>query len=334
MAKFGEGDPRWLVKDMGENGRNVNSWHWEEKDCSKWAHSRLKEILSSIEISDMGDLTVIKVDKLSGDATYMRRKGKNILLYDLDCKVTWEGTLEGKKVTGFVHFPSICDDTETEQMECTVRLDSKKGDIGDRLLAEMTAKAPGILRGKLSGFVKELYDHVFTGASSVANSEAKPKPLTTVSSVTKISDKPATSTTSGKVRCSSFSVKMEWFAPARELFACLTDPNRLSAYQQSQAEMKGEEGSKFTLFHGSITGTIEKFDAPTTLVQKWRFGTWPNDHYSTVEIKIEDCGPSCNLELKHTGIPYEDLERTKSGWRENFWHRIRGMFGFNFKIVN
>lgn len=36
MAKFEEADPRWLVKDMGEAGRNVNNWHWTERDCTEW----------------------------------------------------------------------------------------------------------------------------------------------------------------------------------------------------------------------------------------------------------------------------------------------------------
>ena len=31
MAKFGEADPRWLVRDMGKDGTNVNGWHWQTK---------------------------------------------------------------------------------------------------------------------------------------------------------------------------------------------------------------------------------------------------------------------------------------------------------------
>ena len=29
MAKFEESDPRWLVKDLGDQGTNVNNWHCE-----------------------------------------------------------------------------------------------------------------------------------------------------------------------------------------------------------------------------------------------------------------------------------------------------------------
>ncbi len=33
MAKFGEADDRWIVKDLGEQGTNVNNWHWKEVIC-------------------------------------------------------------------------------------------------------------------------------------------------------------------------------------------------------------------------------------------------------------------------------------------------------------
>jgi len=28
MANWGEGDARWIVKDLGDAGRNVSGWHW------------------------------------------------------------------------------------------------------------------------------------------------------------------------------------------------------------------------------------------------------------------------------------------------------------------
>ena len=37
MAKFGEGDDRWLVKDLGEGGRNVRQLRGQKKGCWQWA---------------------------------------------------------------------------------------------------------------------------------------------------------------------------------------------------------------------------------------------------------------------------------------------------------
>lgn len=41
QAKWGEGDARWQVADMGVGGRNVNNWHWTEKDALPWCRERL-----------------------------------------------------------------------------------------------------------------------------------------------------------------------------------------------------------------------------------------------------------------------------------------------------
>ena len=44
MAKVGEGDERWIVKER-EDGTNVNGWHWKETNLTGWSQSRLKELL-------------------------------------------------------------------------------------------------------------------------------------------------------------------------------------------------------------------------------------------------------------------------------------------------
>ena len=33
MAKVGEGDERWIVKERAD-GQNCNNWHWTTKDVS------------------------------------------------------------------------------------------------------------------------------------------------------------------------------------------------------------------------------------------------------------------------------------------------------------
>ena len=44
MARVGEGDPRWLVAERTD-GRNVNGWHWEEKNALSWSKKRIQELL-------------------------------------------------------------------------------------------------------------------------------------------------------------------------------------------------------------------------------------------------------------------------------------------------
>jgi hypothetical protein len=76
MAKMGEGDDRWLVKDR-EDGANVNGWHWQEKDCLPWSKERLGSLLDGLPVV-AGDgavwLNVVKVQAVTGEAYVNIRK--------------------------------------------------------------------------------------------------------------------------------------------------------------------------------------------------------------------------------------------------------------------
>ena len=41
MAKWGEGDPRWIVEERPD-ATNVNNWHWTEKNADAWSKSKIK----------------------------------------------------------------------------------------------------------------------------------------------------------------------------------------------------------------------------------------------------------------------------------------------------
>ena len=41
MAKWGEGDPRWIVEERPD-ATNVNNWHWTERNADKWSKQKIK----------------------------------------------------------------------------------------------------------------------------------------------------------------------------------------------------------------------------------------------------------------------------------------------------
>ena len=48
MAKIGEGDERWIVKERSD-GANCNNWHWTTKDVTARAKAALTERLSAMK---------------------------------------------------------------------------------------------------------------------------------------------------------------------------------------------------------------------------------------------------------------------------------------------
>ena len=94
MAKVGEGDERWIVKER-EDGTNVNGWHWKETNLTGWSQSRLKELLGPVVAFEDGTgyAKVTEVEKIEGDVTVQSRKQKKFPLYELELTLKWEGQL-------------------------------------------------------------------------------------------------------------------------------------------------------------------------------------------------------------------------------------------------
>lgn len=68
MAKWGEGDARWIVQER-QDGANVNGWHWEEKNRMHWVKESVPTWLSGIEAtcqSRKASVRFAQVNKIDG----------------------------------------------------------------------------------------------------------------------------------------------------------------------------------------------------------------------------------------------------------------------------
>ena len=52
MAKWGEGDPRWIVEERPD-ATNVNNWHWTEKNADQWSKAKLRVSFIHFLLKDM-----------------------------------------------------------------------------------------------------------------------------------------------------------------------------------------------------------------------------------------------------------------------------------------
>lgn len=91
MAKYGEGDKRWIVEERAD-GTNVHNWHWAETDCLEWSRNFLSKLLSDKTLLE-GEANIYiktkKLDKVEGEAYVNIRKGKIIPGYELAVTLSW-----------------------------------------------------------------------------------------------------------------------------------------------------------------------------------------------------------------------------------------------------
>jgi len=131
-----------------------------------------------------------------------------------------------------------------------------------------------------------------------------------------------------KIETKSLSLKEELKCRKEEIFRTFLEPELVSAFTRGKATVDGRVGGKFVMFDGNITGEFTAIERDVEIKQKWRFRSWPEEHYSEVIIKFDEKEDHTNLSVTQTGIPASDFERTENGWKQFYFHSIKQTFGY------
>jgi len=350
MAKWGEGDMRWRVEDLGEQGRNVNNWHWEESNAIPWSKSRLEELLCGkllIDEDNGTQITTAEDLKINGEATINQRKGKIIPAYEIDLVIKWKGTApDGAEGTGEIKLPYISEENHDEDPEVQVSTHSG-GAAAEKMRELIVSKGRPVIYKGIAEFVRELRAggpcKPAAGGTPHVDGSGSAQPFTTIRPSVSGSDSqtaampPPTSTDAQKKSGGrSIEITESYFASAADIFECFTEPGRVRAYTGSPAEIEARSGGKFSMFGGSIEGTFRELQAPNLIDMDWRFSSWPDGAISRVVIQLEEKERgSVILKLKQTGIPDADrygnhdvIGMTTAGWKQQVLLRMRQVFGF------
>ena len=335
MAKWGEGDERWKVEDLGTSGRNVNGWHWVENNALPWSKDRLKELLTGIVLVDKEGTVVTTTPDitLTGDAVINQRKGKIIPAYELNLTLKWEGTdAEGSEGKGEVKVPYISEENHDEDPEVQISVTSG-GNPAEKMRNLIVNLGRKIVQEKVAQFVKEVHSG---GPIKLGSEPPAPETSNSAPDIPKTAPlapipAPAPPKPAAKSAGRSIEITETYFASCRDLYECFTDMGRVRAYTGSAAEIDAKPGGNFSMFGGSIEGKFRSLEPFTSIDMDWRFSSWPDGATSRVIITIEEKEKgSVTLHLKQSGIPDADrygnhdvLNMTQAGWRQQVLLRIR-----------
>ncbi|XP_021893986.1 activator of 90 kDa heat shock protein ATPase homolog 1 [Carica papaya] len=352
MAKYGEGDKRWIVEERSD-GTNVHNWHWAETNCLEWSRSFLSNHLSNMPVLE-GEggiyLKTTKIEKVDGEAYVNIRKGKIIPGYEISVSLSWEGEARdsaGKtllKAEGGVEIPYIADENADEDPEVKVSI-KDDGPIGKMLKEAMLSKGKPLILDKVRAYVQSMAkggpakDDLET--KKVAPKEqavpaAAVKKEGVVEKKEEVKEEVKKKKKEEKKGFKTITLTERFNCRARDLYEILMDENRWKGFTQSNARISKEVGGPFSIFDGSVTGTNLELQEGKLIVQKWRFGSWPDGVESMVRLTFEELEAGVTIvKLAHTDVPEEDrygnatvVENTERGWRDLIFHKIRAVFGF------
>lgn len=120
MAKWGEGDPRWIVEERPD-ATNVNNWHWTEKNATSWSQDKIKDLFNDLVIkTDSANVKITEISKCEGEASANNRKGKLIFFYEWNIVLTWKGTLtdsSGLTYEGKITIPNLSEENDVSEVD-------------------------------------------------------------------------------------------------------------------------------------------------------------------------------------------------------------------------
>ncbi|KAK7904694.1 hypothetical protein WMY93_017301 [Mugilogobius chulae] len=295
MAKWGEGDPRWIVEERAD-ATNVNNWHWTERDATNWSSEKLKSLLLGLSVeNEEGTCEITEVGKCDGEASINNRKGKLIFFYEWSLKATWTGkTKSGIQFKGSLEVPNLSDENDMEDLDISVSLN--KDEPETPLMKLMKTKGVDKVREALGSYVGYLKTEFTSGMI-----------LPTANGVSKTQ-------TSSQSKAKSDRTQM------------------VQAFTRCAASVDAERGGRFRLLDGNVYGEFMDLVPDEKIVMRWRFNNWPCEHYATISLTLVDRSSETELRAEFRGVPENEEERTRDGWQRYYFESIKMTFGFGARL--
>uniref|UniRef100_A0A3P9AZZ4 Activator of HSP90 ATPase activity 1 n=1 Tax=Maylandia zebra TaxID=106582 RepID=A0A3P9AZZ4_9CICH len=324
MAKWGEGDPRWIVEERAD-ATNVNNWHWTERDATNWSSDKLKSLLLGLSVeNEEGTCEVTEVSKVEGEASINNRKGKLIFFYEWNVKATWTGKSKaGVEYKGTIEVPNLSDENDMEDLDISVSLNKDEPDT--LLMNLMKTKGVDKFRDALQSYVG------FLKTGELTNSKFLPEPNYFYACVEQISSSASTATpvnTGVKIPTCKFTLKETFLTSPAELYRVFLNREMVQAFTRGSATVDGEKGGKFRLLDGNILGEF------TELVIKSMdlFFFFATEHYATITMTFLDRSSETELKVEYRGVPNSQEEQTKEGWKRYYFESIKQTFGYGARL--
>lgn len=342
MAKWGEGDPRWIVEERPD-ATNVNNWHWTEKNATPWSKDKLKNLLQEFVINNSSpECKVVEIEKLDGEASANNRKGKLIFFYEWNIVLKWKGLVDDEEVTGKVTIPNLSEENDMDEVELTVTVDNSN-DATEKLKLFMYNVGRDKIRHQLATYVKELKQDFAKGLILPKKGDEengvtpviKPDKETVYASgfnKPKIELKTVTSSGSKQVGCKldvkTLETVEKFQCRANELYDALTRTDMVTAFTRGHVKLELFSGGEFVYFGGNVSGQFKEIIPNKKITQTWRLKQWPSGHYSNVVMEFDEKEDHTVLKLTQTLIPSAEFEATKANWTRYYWDSVRSAFGF------
>ncbi|MCX6252084.1 MAG: SRPBCC family protein [Bacteroidetes bacterium] len=114
-------------------------------------------------------------------------------------------------------------------------------------------------------------------------------------------------------------------ATPEQVYQLIMDQKKHAAFTGSKAVMSTKVNGKFSVFDGYCLGYNIELIGGKKIVQAWHFAEegWPDDHFSTCTFLFSKVGDKTKLIFLQTGVPEENLDALREGWKQFYWEPMK-----------
>jgi len=357
MAKWGEGDPRWIVEQRGD-AHNVNNWHWREADATEWSKDFLKDVPSNVALEDKSSkVKFTQITTIEGEASCCVRKAKFICIFDWEKIVLkWVGNVAGVEtdfkgtltIEGFDH---DCDGADELDLEARFEKSGPpehpalksliKNSSGERLWEAFEIYKATLRKDFANKFALDKEsadakkkDEVNNNTIQLAQKLPTAIKLEPTTSPTKKTSPTKTNNPGAKISTKRITMSEMFIGSVQDVYMCLTEIERVRIWSHGSLKLDGNSKQKqlvkddrLEMFNGTVSAIIGAVERDTKMCMQWRLKEWPSGHYSSVEIILQQTNAGAKLMLDQKGVPAEHVAKTQEGWRRYYFGEMKRMFG-------
>ncbi|KAK9896653.1 activator of Hsp90 ATPase [Cystobasidium minutum MCA 4210] len=308
----------------------LKNWHWRSKNTQPWAVQWFKKNLGGLSTPKT---RVVDVRDIDGDCDLGMRKSKLVTIYDLKITSIWEGTLsDGTVVRGLLTAIEVSHDMDESEYQfentfedpatysSNAEAQALKQEASKQLADLMRSKFQEMPKAMIAEHGKDLLaeaENDSNAASANASGASTPATGGAAKATATASASSASSASKGptgkRVSTARITRQEDFMISAADLFDLLTNDAKVPSWSRNKATIKPEEGADASLFGGNITGKILSVSPPDFFSQTWRAPTWPEGHYGTLKVSLEQGSGSTKLSLELEGVPVGKEEETEKG---------------------
>ena len=112
-------------------------------------------------------------------------------------------------------------------------------------------------------------------------------------------------------------------ASPHDVYEMLMDEKKHARFTGGAAQISRDVGRAFVTNSGYSTGTTKELVQDTKIVQTWRAGDWPDDHYSTLTITLSLVSSKTKLSFVQTGVHEGQYDEIRHGWYDYYWDPLK-----------